>query len=132
MKNLLVFFFGLMTSFPSFALTEARYQMTQDQNEVLFINTVAENPNIEIILKTLEAAGYAEFDNLPDSATNDIWCRVESKYQSPILWVECYETHPGLGVSFHDDYDAAQLGYDDLPKFIETIRQTTRRLATTR
>lgn len=112
------------------ALTEARYQLTQDQKEVLFIETVAENPNISAILQILKESGYAEFTEFSSGATNDIWCRITSRYQSPILRVECYESHPGPGVSFHDDFNPAKSGYAGLPGFIKQIREKTQRLAT--
>ena len=117
-----------------FALTEAQYQqyqMIQGQN-VLFIETVAENPNISAILQTLEKAGYAEFHELPAGTANDVWCRIESKYQSSILWVECYETRPGAGISFHNEYNPAKSGYAGLPQFIKMIREETRRFAATK
>ncbi len=128
MKKLLTTLFAtVLLSDPVFALTEARYQMIQGQ-DVLFIETVAENPNTSTILRTLEKAGYVEFHEFPADATNDMWCRIESKYQSPILWVECYEIHPGAGIGFHNDYNPAKSGYAGFPKFINDVREKARDL----
>lgn len=108
--------------------TKTQYQLVQNGSEVLFFETVVENPSTQKILQVLKNNGYNESNDLPTSAADNVWCLIESEYQNPILLVECYETHLGFGLSLQQGYDQAD-DYIGLPQFIAKIRETTRHLA---
>lgn len=110
----------------AFALTEARYQFT-DGKEVVFFETVAENPNISTIQKAFTDHGYNNgLENVMDTVNQDVWCRIETHTESPILRLECYQPHGGHGFSVHNDYNPSAKGYAGILVEISKLRQELR------
>lgn len=128
-ERLFALLVGILISVPVLAEGVA-YQMTNKDGEVLFIETVTDNPNIGNIRESLKNAGYADFKSLSRGMQEDVWCKLSSVGESPFLYVECYEPHP-VGVSYRRVHNpTAELGgYAAIPRVINEMRRVTLLLA---
>ncbi|HLC94903.1 MAG TPA: hypothetical protein VJH89_00310 [Patescibacteria group bacterium] len=107
----------------------ALYQMTDDTGEVVWVETLPDNPENENIQEALEGAGFV-YSGASDKIVKDVWCIIIPDYETPILYMECYQPQGQQAGKAKNGsfkiYDPITEGYTVLPEYLYHLRETTR------
>jgi hypothetical protein len=115
-----------------YAFTNVRYLFVNTSKEVIFFNTLTDNPNNDRVKGVFLSAGYTQSEDslgVSQDTVQDVWCNISVLAESSLLRIKCYAEPNMMGDSFerHADYNVSIGGYNGISKEVDTLRETVRK-----